>query len=117
MSVMDVTGNFTNKDWNAVVGVGEQVVLTCLGVLMAVVGVVGNWMVVALATHALPVRSSFNLLLACLALCDGISSSLLLPLEVFSFLGKGKLLPASCAACWRCRAQRCWRRRVWTGTC
>ena len=89
-------GNTTNDmDWEAAMGVGEQVVLTCVGVVMGVVGGVGNWLVVVLVARTSATRPPINLLLASVALCDGLSSTLLLPIELASLLGHGQILPTS----------------------
>lgn len=93
-AAVDEMGNMTiDTDWEAAVGVGEHVLLACVAVVMGVVGGVGNWLVVVLVARAPTMRPPINLLLASVALCDGLSCTLLLPLELVSLLSRGQLLP------------------------
>ncbi|XP_071526766.1 probable G-protein coupled receptor 63 [Panulirus ornatus] len=84
----------SEQSWEDAVDVGEQVILGGVGVVMALVGGVGNGVVVALVCCSPAMRSAINILLATVALCDTLATVLLLPLDLVSLIGRGWLLPA-----------------------
>ncbi|XP_068236329.1 probable G-protein coupled receptor 45 [Palaemon carinicauda] len=88
-------GNFSNDTWQENMGTGEQVFLSLVGTMMAIVGGLGNAVVVILVFCSPAMRSAINLLLATLALTDTMVTLLILPLDIVTLIGREWLLPVS----------------------
>ncbi|XP_066940756.1 probable G-protein coupled receptor 45 [Macrobrachium rosenbergii] len=87
--------NSSNNSWQSAMETGEQVFLSLVGTVMAVVGGLGNGVVVALVCCSPAMRSAINLLLATLALTDTMVMLLMLPLDIVTLIGRKWLLPVS----------------------
>ncbi|XP_042885159.1 probable G-protein coupled receptor 63 [Penaeus japonicus] len=84
----------SNDSWGDSVPVGERAFLGFVGVVMALVGGIGNGIVVILVCRSAAMRSAINLLLAAMALSDTVILLLLLPLDLITLAGGGWLLPS-----------------------
>ncbi|XP_037798099.1 high-affinity lysophosphatidic acid receptor-like [Penaeus monodon] len=84
----------SNDNWGESVAAGERAFLGFVGVVMALVGGIGNGIVVVLVCRSAAMRSAINLLLAAMALSDTVILLLLLPLDLITLAGGGWLFPS-----------------------